>query len=774
MPKDVAGPGRAARGKLVRGGKAKEGTGTGGRAAGAAETQPETRRGSFGPLPERSPLPFAGPLFALPLAVPRALRRGLLWPLDRLAAARGRLFAGVPFCLAAGIGPWFALPDEPGAGVYLAAAALGLAGLGLRLSGGARAAVPGMVLALVATGFLAAGLRAHAVAAPVLGFRYHGPVEGRVFEIDRSWSDRMRVTLDEVRLERVRPARTPARVRVALAEAGPGDAAGPGMAQPGGLPAPGTRLRLTAMLAPPGGPVAPGGFDFRRIAWFERLGAVGYSRAPPEVIAPADPPGWDQRLALAATQARMALAAKIRARIPGQPGALAAALLTGDRSGLDRPSTEAMRAANLSHMLAISGLHMGLVAGFVFGLTRAAMALCPPLLLRVNGRKLAALAALAAATGYLWLAVPAVATQRAWLMAAVVLGAVLADRRAVSLRSVALAASVLLLLRPEALTGPGFQMSFAATLALVLTWRPWSRQQPRLPRLLRPPAALLLSSLTAGLATAPIAAAHFNRIAEYGLAANLLTVPVLGTLVMPAGVLAGLAAPLGLEGLPLWVMGRGCGWILGVAEWVAALEGAVLAVPAPPRWVLPALAPGLAALALLPGWWRLAGAPLVLAAALGWAAPARPPLLVDDSGGLVGLVGPEGRALSRAKGLGFVAGNWLEDDGDLADQATAAARPGFGGPAHAREARLGGVAIRQLIGKRGLAELPVACHDGALVILTLDRPPDFAPGGACDLWDRRRLRASGALAAWPGPRGLVILGARAAAGRRLWSPRTAE
>jgi len=681
-------------------------------------------------------------------------------PFLALSAARGGLFVWVPVCLSFGIGPWFALAEEPGPPVYAAVLLGFLAALFGWLRGPEIAHVPAAALALMLAGFLLAGARGHGVAEPVLPFRYYGPIEGRIVGIDRSYADHLRVTLDKVVLRDVPPHRTPAKVRVALHGA-----------QGHAAPEPGLTVILTGHLAPPEGPALPGGFDFQRFAWFSGLGAVGYTKAPMLVLEPPAPGAWG----LAAHRARMRVSAAIQARIEGQAGAFAAALMTGDRSGITAATNDSMRASNLFHIISISGLHMGMLAGFVFATLRYGLALVPALALRLPVKKLAAGVALVAATAYLWLAGANVATERAYVMAAVMLVAVLVDRRAISLRSIAVAAVILLLREPESMTEPGFQMSFGATAALILAWGPWQAVQGHVPALLRPVAALLLSSLAAGLATAPIAAAHFNRMAEYGLLANLLAVPVMGTLVMPAGVIAAVLAPLGLAGLPLWVMEVGCLWILWVSDWVAGLDGAVVAVPSPPGGVLALMAAGVLGLVLARGPPRWAGAGLLVLACVLWAAASRPPLLVSSDGVLLGLMGPEGRALSQPRGAGYVADSWLEDDGDMALQGQAAARPGFTGPKGARAAMLGGVPIRQLTGKTAPEALPGACTGGALVILAGDAPEGWKPQGAgadCDLWDRRRLRRSGSLAIWPDPAGgLRIVTAREVAGSRLWNRR---
>ena len=197
--------------------------------------------------------------------------------------------------------------------------------------------------------------------------------------------------------------------------------------------------------------------------------------------------------------------------LPGEVGAFAAAIMSGDRSGMSQVTLANLRSSNLAHLLAISGLHMGLLTGFVFAVLRVAMVLIPSVGLRWPVKKIAAFGALLAAGGYLALSGGNVATERAFTMVAVMLVAIMLGRPALTLRAVAMVAIVILVLQPESITGPGFQMSFAATTALVFVfkylryanWQHW-------PRWTRGAVSLVISSFVAGLATAPFAAAHFN------------------------------------------------------------------------------------------------------------------------------------------------------------------------------------------------------------------------------------------------------------------------
>jgi competence protein ComEC len=660
-------------------------------------------------------------------------------PLIWLAQARGQLFPWLPVCMALGIGAWFAALRDPSTALRVAVlVVLVLSVLAMMVGPRTEARLgplPGLLrpvfaaIAAVALGWLAADLRALRVDAPILPFRYYGPVEGRIVDIDRSQSDALRLTLDRVRLDDVAPARTPARVRLALH----------GIAGDFLTPEAGMRVMTTAHLSPPDGPVEPGGFDFQRMAWFRGLGAWGYTRVPVLAIASPDP---GEALV---TRLRLRISAAVQQAVPGEPGAFAAAILTGDRSGIGQETLQDLRDSNLAHLLAISGLHMGLLVAFVFAGLRHGLALVPALALRVNTKKVAAVVALAAGAGYLALSGGNVATERAFTMVAVMLGAVLLDRRALSLRTVALAAILILAMQPEALLEPGFQMSFAATIALVAGFAALRDRAAmrRLPGWAQPIVTLFVSSSLAGLATAPVAAAHFNRIAEYGLAANLVSVPLMGLAVIPAAVVAGLVAPLGLSALPLWVMEQATRWILGVAAFVADLPGAVATVASPGPWVLPLMALGGLWVAIWSARVRHLGWLAVAAGLWLWPASPRPLVLIAADGGLVGWLGPEGRVLSAARGNGFAARIWLESDGDRADQLAAAARPGLDGDATIRRFKIAGFDAVHIKGRGAADRLTSACAEARIVILAA--AARATPPG-CAVVDLRVLTATGPVA----------------------------
>ncbi|MEP1614328.1 MAG: ComEC/Rec2 family competence protein [Roseobacter sp.] len=666
----------------------------------------------------------------------------------QLLQQRGFLFEWIPVFLAIGIGTYFSLRFEPDATFYWACGG-GMALLCLLARRMGEAFIPIIVaIILVIAGFFIAAYRAHDVSGPVIGWRYYGPIEGRVVNLDRSGSDALRITLDQVVLENVLPEKTPQHVRISLH----------GDQSHSIAPAPGMRIMTTGHLSPPGGPVEPGGFDFQRHAWFTQLGAVGYTRVPILAIAPAR----EGHAGLAVFRVRMAAAARILDVLPGDTGGFAVAVTTGARSAIGQDALEDLRASNLAHLLAISGLHMGLLTAFVFGMLRAGFALVPPLALRIPTHKLAAIGALIAASGYLALSGGNVATERAFIMVAVALCALLVNRRAISLRAVAIAATIVLILRPEALLGPGFQMSFAATTALVAIFG-YMRDKKIIfgPKWAQPVIGVLLASGISGLATAPVGAAHFNAISHYGLLANLLSVPVMGTVIVPAAVLALFLSLFGLEWIGLGIMGMGLRWILEVGAFVADLDGARSFIHGPGAAVLPMIALGSLWMILWQGRVRVLGVLPVVAAFFIWAIADRPVALIADNGSIIGIMTPQGRALSKPKGGGFIAKNWLENDGDSVDQQSAAAR----WPESEDIALPDGSKIRHIFGKRALNAFDSCAADQVIIASGQVK----GTGLECDIYDPVRLRDLGAVAFYESGGELRTVTVRDITGTRLWS-----
>jgi competence protein ComEC len=561
----------------------------------------------------------ANPLFARPGAV-SALRRRVLALAPAfgraVAAESDRWFLWLPVAVAAGILLHLAAPAPLSAPALAFVTVLGIAaGAGAAASWHSRplAALPLAGLAAVAVGVLALALRLALVEAPVLPRAGVWTLEGRIAELEPR-DPGVRLVLDRLAIERLAPEATPDRVRLTVRHG----------AEPLEV---GARIRLRAFLQPPRGAVVPGGFDHARHAWFEGVGGVGWALGRPARL---EPPTGGFELALARLRAR--LAERFTEPLPGATGAVAAALVTGVRAGLDAEIWRDFQASGLAHLLSISGLHMSLVAGTVLVVARWLLALVPPIAERVPARKPAALLALFAAAFYLAISGATVPTQRAFAMVAVALLAILVDRDPFSMRLLAWAALVVLALRPEAVAGPSFQLSFAAVLALIAVWERLGRRlvEPApsgLARLARYPLAVAATTLVASLATTPLTAFHFQTVAGWGVVSNLLAVPLTSFWIMPAGLGALLLVPFGLEEPAVRAMGAGIELLLAIAHGAARLPGAAIDVPLWPGAALAWLWAGGLWLALWRRRWRWLGLLALLPAA--WlVARARPPDLV--------------------------------------------------------------------------------------------------------------------------------------------------
>jgi len=678
--------------------------------------------------------------------------------IEALLSERERWLLWLPVGLGAGIALYFALPAEPPLWLGLLYGVPLLAALCYLLWSRAPEhpiALPLVVaLAPIALGMAIAPVRTWLVEAPVLERRAAYMVEARV----RLVEDRVRgerLLLDRVALEGVDPQRTPTQIRVSLRTGVEGLE-------------PGARVRLRALLMPPSPPSEPHGFDFARQAYFTGLGAVGYALGDAQVLAHADRRSWS--LGLAAL--RQTIAHEVAAAVPGAAGAIAVALLTGLRGALPDHIWDQWAIAGIAHLLAISGLHLGLVAGTLFFAVRIALALAPPLALRLPAKKLAALVALLGAFGYLLISGAPVPTQRAFAMTALALLAVMVDRNPFSMRLVAWAACAVLLLRPESLLGASFQMSFGAVIALIAAYETGVAKRPAGAggldqRLLIYVAGIALTTLVASAATTPFSIYHFSRFPTYGIVTNLIAVPLTGIWIMPWGMLGLLLIPVGLGGPCFVLMGQGIEVIIAAAAFVADLPGAALAVPRPPLAALVATVLGGLWLCLWRTAWRRFG---LLGIALGLALMTlgQPPdLLIDARGQIVAVRLDDGSiAISPWQRDRWITDNWLQSAG----QAKAAPWPADG----LREGPLAcdalGCVLERHGGRVALARRPEAidedCHHVDLVVSypRIERCPNGTP-----LIGPRALHRAGGLALWLEPKGIEILTVREVRGHRPWT-----
>lgn len=584
-----------------------------------------------------------------------------------LEKEHGRAFLFAPVCLGAGAVTWFNLARDPWLPtvVFLLAAA----GVASFLTRYRHPVLTHMFLAtaLVCAGMLFAAFETRRLQTVILDSpvtsHITGVVERRASDDDGRWRYVVAVTATQApRLTRP-PARATllARSRHAPFELG-------------------QTLTGLARLQPPAGPALPGLNDFAFASYFNGIGAVGYFLGAPRLADVQGGPLRDgfagrlDRLNLALFALRDRISARIRDVIGGDAGAFAAAIITGDRSGLSKETAEALRASGLAHIIAISGIHMALAAGLFFVGLRFALSLSAGLAQAYPIKKFAAFGALLAAFSYYLISGYQVSAERAFLMMAIMLGAVIFDRPAISLRNAALAAIVIIILSPSQLMGPSFQMSFAATIALIAGYaalkRGWiepARRPGRLPARVmwfsaRFVTGIFLTSLIGGLSTAIFAIAHFHRLAGYSLPTNLAAMPIISFLVMPAGLLAMILMPIGLDALPLKAMGYGLDLVIAISRAIADWGGVIGFQRLHPAILFLAIS-GFLPLALLRSRLRHMGT-VVLAAAV-FVALLKPPLpladiLVAEDGELVALPVADRLYTNRTKPPAFIFDQWKQ------------------------------------------------------------------------------------------------------------------
>lgn len=664
--------------------------------------------------------------------------QGFLWR-HALAEeqARGTLFVLFAVFLGSGAALYQVLSREPPTVPAIAALAVAcLLAMRARRTGSSANSIPLLCAAFLA-GFLAA--RFETLGGTVL---LDGPVTttvtGTVLEREIDEGGRVRYVVRVASTDEPELRRPPETVRLTASASH----------TPYSI---GAAISGRARLSPPLGPAFPGGYDFARSAFAAGIGAYGFFYKAPEAVAGSDfrSAGLVGRIGSAVTSLRGFVSNRVRAVVSGDPGALIAALTVSDRRGISEATVETLRATGLAHILAISGLHMALAAGtFYLGL-RKLTALFPALVERFPVKKAAAVAALAIATGYLAISGAGVATQRAWIMMSVMFVAVILDRPALTMRNVALAAIVIVLVSPSAVVSPGFQMSFAATVALIASYDAWSRYRSGSERA-RPPSrtfipklaltflrgfsGLAMTSLVAGFATGLFAAWHFHRAAGLGLAANLIAMPLVSLVVMPSGLIAMLAMPFGLDRWPLIVMGKALEGVVAAARFVDGFGGDVMTGQIRAAAILLA-GSGFLILTLLSSRVRLLGlvpiaAGLVLA--LPAFAPSPPSILVSEDGRLVGLVGGEAIATNAGRPSDFIFEQWrraYRRDGHLSPITAVASGGDAAGSLSALAAQARRVPGRFICHSRSRC---IALADGRLVA-ALGDPADF--GAACDIAD---------------------------------------
>ncbi|HEY8032334.1 MAG TPA: ComEC/Rec2 family competence protein [Methylocella sp.] len=628
-------------------------------------------------------------------------------------------------------------------------------------------------LCAVFAGELSAALRTARVAAPVLDKIRIVTLHGFIEEMDfRRYGARFLLRVHSA--EGLAPEQTPYRVRLSMRRAPPFEA--------------GTYVSLKARLLPPARASLPGGYDFARDAWFAQLGAVGNVLGRIEIVPSPEPPGLAASAMMAIDRGRNALARRIDTIVGGDSGAIAAAMVTGKRDLLSDEAKEVIREAGIFHIITISGVQMTLVAAIFFVGLRRLLALSQTLALSYPIKKWAALFAIAGALFYDIATGSRVGTERALFMTLIMLASVLLDRQALTMRNLAIAAALVILIQPEAIMGASFQLSFAAVAALVAVYEAriaaWSRDEPvkasrpvegerkRMaletlrPLLRRGPLGLLFATFCATSATASFMAYNFHELSPYVLIGNPLTLTIIEIFAVPGALLGTLLYPLGLDAFVWRYVGLGIDGVMWAARGIGSWPGSTIHLPAFAPWAIVFLSLAVLSSVL----WRTAilratALPLAALGLLGAAAGPSFDMAVAPAGDAVAFRAADGRlaVIGRGKNA-FSAEQWLRADAD--------GRPASEALTKANCDKLG--CVGTLASGRTLAldfNTQAFAEDctRADIIVT----PRFAPLGcaAAIVIDREKLKVTGALTLAFAKDGAVqMVAARAADEDRPWSP----
>lgn len=584
---------------------------------------------------------------------------------ENLLQERARWIPWVPVLFGIGIGVFFALPKEPSLwwGLGLAETLIFLALIFRRRP--EILAVLGVV-SIAALGFITVQLRAAWLnKVPFVSGEQKLYLKGRIIAQDTNSTGKIRLTLDDISDFDDNKLPGPYKITLLVKKASAVE---------------GQCVEMIAKVMPPFPTAMVGGYQFDRKTFFDGIKATGYSVSRAIPIDCENSAPWTEKVNLKIEQLRDKIVRRIEAVLPPDEASVTAAIVAGERGGMSRELINNYRDSGLAHFLSISGLHMSMLAGMMFFLVRFVSSLAPPIIARYDTKKFSAVFAILMSAVYLVISGAAVPTQRAFIMTFIVLLGVLCSRQAISMLTISWAAMLVLLISPEALIGPSFQMSFAAVIVLIAFYERYagslhrflngggSKNVSLLSRagriIFAYIAGILISDFVASMATLPFSIYHFNRIAVYTTLGNLLAGPVIGLVIMPFVLLSLLLMPLGLEELPLKIVGWGIHLVNDITAWVASLPHAGLPVLAMPLWGLAAIVLGALWLCIWQRKWRLWGWTGILAGCLSLLAARVPDVMVDESGKAVAVKDNRGElVVLPSRGKTFVKNIWLEKTG---------------------------------------------------------------------------------------------------------------
>ncbi len=582
------------------------------------------------------------------------------WFEGKLFSQKENSFLWYPVFFALGVAVYFSIPFEPplilSAFIWSFAAAIYLLIRTLR----DKSALLHLVVSasffviLILSGFLSSNVRTNVIATPIIEKKL-GPVDiiGTIISIEKMEEGKgRRIIIENLEIEKLAKDKTPRKIRLRLRD-NIGDVKI------------GQRIKILALLNPPSAPILPDGFDFRRYLYFQGIGAVGFIYNAPEIIK-------DANKSTNVTEVlRNYIASQISDNLTPRQSSIALALIVGQKNALSGDDKQAVRDAGLAHMLAISGLHVGFVAGALFFFSRLFLSFFVNFAMRYSIKNIAAIFAFCGAVFYMILAGSTVPTQRAVLMIGIVFLAIIINRSPISLRLVAFAALVVLIIAPESLLSASFHMSFAAVICLIYFyeitrkyWMKWNTQTGWYNKALLYFIGVCMTTVVASIATAPFSLYHFGQVSYLGSLANFVAVPLLAFVILPFALLSLIFMVFGAAYFPLQIVGLGIDYMLDIAYWAASLPNAVIRISA---WEFGSFAIFvLAALFAImwKGWGKLIAIPIMIMAVIQGYNGVQPDILVSSSHKLFAFKQEEGDIyVSSRRSERFVRKNWVKHYG---------------------------------------------------------------------------------------------------------------
>lgn len=344
----------------------------------------------------------------------------------------------------------------------------------------------------------------------------------------------------------------------------------------------GDKITTRASIMPPPHPTLHDGFNYRFYAYFKGINAIGYTTRNIKVIEESQNNSsfhnWIENL-------RLHIKSQFLAMCAAPYGAIAAGMLMGDASAIDPITAEAVRISGIAHIIAISGMHIVVIIAIIFFLSNALLSLSTYIISNYSTKKISAFIAIIITSFYLLIAGSPISAQRAFVMSSITLIAIILDRNASPMRSIAIAALVLMILTPESIMSASLQMSLAACICLVATFDVSKKICERIgfdsqiKRILTYCTSIVVATLAAGLATAPYVIYHFNQFSTYSILTNLFAIPLSDFLIMPLGLAAMVAMPFGLEAPFMFLLEKSIMLMIEYAKYISSLPYASLYIP---------------------------------------------------------------------------------------------------------------------------------------------------------------------------------------------------